>query len=156
MADPNELAILQNLQTTFASISTSGGYKSDVDAAELFYRAIGYDAEKAGEVVVGIVPTQTTVEPYAFEIYRCTLTVEVACHVQASGASARYQAISNIVDDIIAAVNSDVTRGGNAIDSKVTLWRSDMGDPDTYDHRGGSGLAVVTVTIIYDREVTSS
>lgn len=150
MATPNERLLLDNVLTTLQTISVTNGYKTNVDAVELKYRTWVSKGE-VGATVIGIVPMDAVWTPQAFGHYRVRLNIMLACHVQASSDSERYDRLQDLIDDVVAALNVDINRGGTAICTVITAVRTDMGDPDTIDVTGGSGVAAIQFFCDYDR-----
>jgi len=150
-----ELQALENLQTVLAAISTGGGYKSDVDACELHYRT-WETFSQAGNVVIGIVPVETQVQGYQGHRLRCQMRVDLACHVQGTTHASIWQAVEDLIDDVIAAVGADPTLTQTVIDTVPVSWQTDIGDPDNNQHFGRSGTAVITLRIRYERSTSGS
>jgi hypothetical protein len=156
MADPSELAALEALRTTLAGITTTGGaYKSTVNAVEYHYRT-WEDAARAGLTIIGMVPGKTMYVGEQGGRLRATCTVTLVCHTVGTTHASCYRAIQLLTDDVIKAVYSDHTLGGNVFDSRVVSSESDIGDPDTFSHLGRSATAVVTVELQYDRTTGGS
>lgn len=150
MATPAERLIYADIKTTLEAILTSGGYKSDVDAVELVYRT-WVSAGELGSTVIGIVPMESLYTPITFRHYRVRLNIVLAAHVKATTNADRYDKLLGLIDDIIAALNVDVTRGSNAICTVIDRVVTDMGDPDTLDASGGTGSATVALHCEYER-----
>lgn len=151
MGTPARKLILTNLQTTFEGITTGGGFKTTVTKVQALAR--GFADVKTGErPFIGYVPQAEQVEYQPFNRIRCTLNVSVIGHVNGGDLSDRSTKLNNLIDDLIAALNADPTRGGNAINTKVTQFETDEGDPDGR----GDGSVLAQVQIQYERSVSSS
>ena len=107
MGTPARKLILNNLQTTFETVTTGNGYKTTVDTVQALAR--GYFDVKTGER-------------------------------------------NNLIDDLIAVLNVDTTRGSNAISTTVTQFETDEGDPDAH----GDGSVLMQVQIRYIRNTSKS
>jgi hypothetical protein len=151
MATPARKLILSNLQTTFESITVANGYKTTVVKVQALAR--GYADVKTGErPFIGYVPQAEQVEYQPFNRIRCTLNVSVIGHVSGNSQSDRSTKLNDLIDDLIAALNADPTRGTNAINTKLVQFETDEGDPDAR----GDGSVLAQVQIQYERSVSSS
>lgn len=151
MATPARKLILNNLQTTFEGITVAGGYKTTIVKVQALAR--GYADVKTGErPFIGYVPQAEQVEYQPFNRIRCTLNVSVIGHVNGNSQSDRSTKLNNLIDDLIAALNEDPTRGSNAINTKLVQFETDEGDPDGR----GDGSVLAQVQIQYERSVSSS
>ena len=114
MGTPARKLILNNLQTTFEGITTGNGFKTTVVKVQALAR--GYADVKTGErPFVGYVPQAEQVQHQPFDQMLCTLNVSVIGHVSGNSQSDRSTKLNNLIDDLIAALNTDTTRGANAI-----------------------------------------
>jgi hypothetical protein len=80
------------------------------------------------------------------------LTVLIIGHVSGTTQDDRATKLNNLLDDIIAAMNLDTTRGSNAISSTIRQVETDEGAPDAE----GDGSMVVTMDVAYFRGTGSS
>jgi len=151
MASPSKNLIMSDLISALEGITVANGYKSNVQA--VLRTVQDYDSVRTGTGCPAITLKRSNC---AYEYRSCdhidaTLTVDLLVHVDGSTDAARYTAIDNLEDDIIAAVSVDITRGGNAIETRVRSTIDDTGDPDTMDSRGGGSSAVITIDIMFER-----
>ena len=150
MATPARKQILDNIGTVLATITTGGGYKTTVTKVQALAR--GYADVKTGErPFLGYVPESESVQYFPGYI-RCTMLLRVIGHVSGQSQSDRSTKITNLYDDVLAALSLDQTRGTNAISTSLTQLQTDEGDPDGR----GDGSLLMTFQIIYHRPVTSS
>ena len=82
--------------------------------------------------------------------------VTIVGHVSVVAGELKTQALAKIEDDIIAVINADTTRDGNAIRTNWKGTQTDEGNTDSNDHRGGSGTLVMAFDILYQRSVNST
>lgn len=151
MGTPARKLILDNIGTVLNTITTGNGYKTDVTKVQALAR--GYADVKTGErPFLGYVPELETVEYLPFNHIRCTLTVRIIGHVSGQSQNDRSTKLNNLIDDIIAAVNLDPTRGTNAINTKMGQFQTDEGDPDGR----GDGSVLTTLSIVYERSTSST
>jgi hypothetical protein len=155
MATPTQRSILTQLATNLAAITVANGYKTTVATVELTFKDWESAAVDTVFPCIGIAQGPTRYA-YHYGRMRCTLPVNLSVHVDAADASARYDALENLTDDIIKAIYDDHDLSGNAIDVKLITTHPDSGDPDTMDSRGGNGSMAVLLEVIYERELTGS
>ena len=81
-----------------------------------------------------------------------TMSVSVIGHVSGSTLSDRQTKINNLIDDVIAVLNVDTTRGTNAISTTAVSVETDEGDPDA----SGDGSFIMPILIKYIRTTSAS
>lgn len=151
MGTPKRKLILENLQSTFAGITTGNGYKTSVQTVEALAR--GYFDVKTGErPFIGYVPGGETVQHQPGGNMYCTMSLAVIGHVSGDTLSDRQTKLNNLIDDIVAVLNVDTTRGANAISTTVVSFETDEGDPDA----AGDGSVLMQTQIKYIRTISSS
>jgi len=151
MGTPARKLILNNLQTTFEGITTGNGFKTTVVKVQALAR--GYADVKTGErPFVGYVPQAEQVQHQPFDQMLCTLNISVIGHVNGNSQSDRSTKLNNLIDDLIAALNADTTRGANAISTTLVQLETDEGDPDAR----GDGSVLAQVQVKYTRTIASS
>jgi len=151
MGTPTRKLILENLQTTFEGITTGNGYKTTVQTVQALAR--GYFDVKTGErPFVGYVPTSEAFQHQPGGNMYSTLNVTVIGHISGNTLAERQTKINNLIDDVVAVLNVDTTRGSNAISTTVTQFETDEGDPDAH----GDGSVLMQVQIRYIRNTSSS
>ena len=151
MGTPARKLILNNLQSTFETVTTGNGYKTTVTKVQALAR--GYADVKTGErPFIGYVPQSEQVQHQPGDQMLCTLTVSVIGHVSGNSQSDRSTKLNNLIDDIIAVLNVDTTRGSNAISTTLTQLETDEGDPDAR----GDGSVLAQVQVKYIRNTASS
>lgn len=155
MATPTIRSALANLYTVLGTISTTNSYKTDV-ATVRRYVLDWEDASQEGLPWVGFSPGITTAGHLHGSCIRCVHAVSIAAHVRANTQSDAYDNLEDLIDDIIAAVELDPTRGQFAVSTMYKQHQTDEGSPDHMDHRGGTASAVVEFDIIYNRTTSGS
>jgi len=150
MATPTRRLVLQNIKTVLETISTGNGYKTDVDTVEALGKS--WATVKPGEKPwIGIVPQRESLK-FEYSNIRVVLSVLIIGHVAGSTQDDRASKLNDLLDDIIAAVNTDTTRDNNAISTTIIAVETDEGAPDG----DGDGSMVVTLNIVYFRGTGSS
>ena len=151
MGTPARKLILNNLQTTFEGVTTGNGYHTSVTLVQALAR--GYFDVKTGErPFIGYVPGVETVQHQPGGNIYCTLAVSVIGHISGTTLSDRQTKLNNLIDDLIAVLNVDTTRGSNAISTTVMQYETDEGDPDAH----GDGSVLMQVQIKYLRSTAST
>ena len=155
MAAPPREAILANVQTTLEGITTVNGYKTDVQTVE---RVIRHWDDVAGSTRpwIGYMSQPQRFAHHAFGSMRVVMPLYIAAHVSGSTKTAVAAALTNLEDDIVAALSDDTTRGGNATMTHIISQQDDAGDPDTTDSQGVSGTLEVIAEVVYHRSTGSS
>lgn len=155
MATPARALILDNIKTTMAAILVAGGYKTTVVTVERVIR----DWADPGAIQKPWIGFMPRVEIFRFlpgNQIRVTMPVLIVGHISSTTVDAKHTALSNLHDDIVAALGVDPTRGGNAINTVVLQTEDDTGDPDTVDSQGRSGTVEVTAEVTYMRTYAST
>jgi len=155
MASPPRQLILDNVKTVFETISIANGYKTNVALVEKVIRD-WQDVGPGDRPWIGFMPQLQLFEQYSFANLRVTLPILIAAHVMADTEALADTAITDIEDDIIAALGLDTTRGGNATFTKLVSQQDDLGDPDSTDHNGAGGTLVIIANVVYHRGQGSS
>jgi len=156
MATPVRELILDNIYTVLNTISIANGYKTDVTSVERTLVPWG-DIGAAQMPWVGFAPIgQSSVEYKPNHLLQVRLPVTIVGHVSVVAGELKTQALAKIEDDIIAVINADTTRDGNAIRTNWQGTQTDEGNTDSDDHRGGSGTLVMAFDILYQRSVNST
>jgi hypothetical protein len=151
MATPARRLILQDLKTTLESITVANGYKNTVKKVEAVAKGFA-DTVVGDKPWIGIYPQQ---EMFQFEhggMIRVVSTLLVMVHIAGATVDSRSDVLNDFLDDIIAAMNVDTTRGGNAVMTTVNSVQTDEGDPDAY----GNGSMIVSTDITYFRTQSKS
>ena len=146
MGTPARTSILSSLSTTLAGITTGGGYNTTVVT-------IGKEAKTWAEVPpalkpwIGYIPLAETLKYLPGNQIRVTLPVDLICHVVGQTQTDRATKLSNLLDDVIAILGVDTTRGAYAISTTVISVDTDEGAPGAI----GQGSMVLRVSIAYMR-----
>lgn len=156
MATPVRELILDNINTVLNTISIANGYKTDVTTVERTLVSWG-DIGSAQMPWVGFAPIgQSSVEYKPNHLLHVRLPVTVVGHVSVRSGAAKTEALAALEDDVIAVINADTTRGGNAIRTNWQGTQTDEGNTSSDDHRGGSGTLVIAFEILYQRTVNKT
>ena len=147
--------LLDNLVTALTSIDGSGDFKTTVSKVERRFR-------EWSDVGIGEMPwlgyktgvSEAEHQPNSF--IRVRLPVTVIGHVNVADPELTEAALSDLEDDVIAAVNLDTTRGGNAVQTTWLGSEADENHPDRQDHRGGSGTIRIELQVLYERTTRST
>ena len=151
MATPARRLILQNIKTVLETITTGNGYKTTVVKVEALGKS--WATVKPGEKPwLGIVPQREAFQYQPAGLMRSALTVLVIAHVTGTTQDDRGSKLNNLLDDVIASMNLDTTRGSNAIHTTITGVETDEGAPDG----DGDGSMVVTLDVVYLRSTGGS
>jgi len=151
MGTPTRKLILENLQTTFEGVTTGNGYKTTVTTVQALARGY-YDVRTGERPFIGYVPTSESFQHQPGGNMYSTMSVSVIGHVSGSTLSDRQTKINNLIDDVIAVLNVDTTRGANAISTTAVSVETDEGDPDA----SGDGSFIMPILIKYIRTTSAS
>ena len=150
MGTPVRRSILQNIKTVLGTITTGNGYKTTITTCEALGKS--WATVKPGQKPWrGVVPQRESLK-FEYSNIRAVLTVLIIGHVSGTTQDDRATKLNNLLDDIIAAMNLDTTRGSNAISSTIRQVETDEGAPDAE----GDGSMVVTMDVAYFRGTGSS
>jgi len=155
MSTPPRESILDNVQTVFEGITVANGYKSDTETVERLIRD-WHNAHEGWKLWLGYMPQTQRFKHHAFNSMRVTMPLMIVAHVSGSTKDEATAAITNIEDDIIAALMDDPTRGGYATLTHIISQRDDIGDPDTMDSTGAGGTLEIIAEVVYHRTIGSS
>jgi hypothetical protein len=151
MGTPTRKLILENLQTTFEGVTTGNGYKTTVTTVQALARGY-YDVRTGERPFIGYVPTSESFQHQPGGNMYSTMSVSVIGHISGSTLSDRQTKINNLIDDVIAVLNVDTTRGANAISTTAVSVETDEGDPDA----SGDGSFIMPILIKYIRTTSES
>lgn len=151
MATPTRRLILQNVKTTLSDISVINGYKTNIATCEALGKS--WATVKPGQKPwVGIVPQRETYIHQPGSLMRVTLSLIIIGHVSGSTQDDRASKLNDLLDDFIKAMNTDTTRGSNAIHTTLAQVETDEGAPDG----DGDGSMVATFNVVYLRNLSGS
>jgi len=156
MATPSRELILDNISSVLGSISIAGGYKTNVATVTRYLASWG---EIGAPLMpwLGFAPVGQSVPEYKPNgMINVRIPFTIVGHVNSVSGATKTEELAALEDDIIAVINADTTRDGNAIRTNWTGTQTDEGNPDSDDHRGGSGTLVMMFEILYQRSATST
>lgn len=155
MATPARKLILDDIDTALKTISVAGGFKTDVATVERGWRE--WSDVGAGEMPwIGRAVVETRPEHLPGRLIRPVMSLTIAAYVNNGETDATEAAISDLHDDIIAALEKDTTRAGNAIQTTWVATRSDEFAPDRIDSQGGVGQVLMDFEVAYLRTTGST
>tara|TARA_R110000824_G_scaffold401624_1_gene613168 strand:+ start:110 stop:565 length:456 start_codon:yes stop_codon:yes gene_type:complete len=146
MGTPARTSILSNMSTTLAGITTGNGYNTTVVTVEGEAKTWA-DVPASLKPWIGYVPTAETLQYLPGNQIRVVLPVQLICHIVGQTQSARSVALNNLLDDVIAVLSVDTTRGSKAISTTVLSVETDEGAPGAI----GEGSMVLAVEVAYMR-----
>lgn len=164
MGTPARTSILADIAATLATITVANGYKSTVAQVDRYLRDYD-DVDASDKPWLGFFPGPERAEHRFGGCITMTLPVTIVGHVSvaSTGAetvdqTARTVALSNLQDDVIAALSADIRRGGNAIETRLSgiASQTDEGVPEHESDAGGSASIQLTFEVVYDRTTGSS
>ena len=147
---PNRDEILSNLGQSLAEINGSSRFWNKVSAVGSTLKT--YDELGASEIPwLGYWPTETSPGPVAFpfgdELH--TLEVQLIGVVNAT-LDTRTTALARLEQDIRTALYADRSRGGYAVDTRITgAPITDEGNPDKQGLNGSRATLTLVVQCIY-------
>lgn len=151
MGTPARKAILSNIGTVLATITTANGYKSDVVTVEAVGKGWG-DVSTSEKPWIGYSPGREALQYFPGNSIRSELSITLIAHIAGSTQSDRGTKLNDLLDDIIVALSVDTSRGSNAISTTVLTVETDEGSADA----NGFGSMVIGVNVAYLRTTSSS
>ena len=149
MAVPSRKLIIDNLKTTLESISISGGYKSDVTKVEVLAKT-WLQVSAVIRPWLGIVPQETAYEHLPAGRVRSIFHIDIIGHVSNGSYEEKRTRLADLLDDVWGAVNVDLTRGANAVNTMITTSETDEGAPEA------EGTIVISLDVVYMRTAGST
>ena len=151
MGTPNRTNILLNLKSTFQGITVAGGYNTTVATVETWLRS--RDEVKSGECpYIGFALDREELEMQPFGVQYWVAPLIILGYIHDATWTTRSASLNKLIDDIIARLNVDHTRGGYAVSTIITGCETDEGDPDA----GPIGAIVVYADVKYCRTTGES
>ena len=151
MRTPARTSILSNMSTTLAGITTGNGYNTSVVTVEGEAKTWA-DVPASLKPWIGYVPTAERLQYLPGSQIRVVLPIQVICHIVGQTQSSRSTILNNLLDDVIAVLNVDTTRGSKAISTTVVSVDTDEAAPGAT----GQGSMVLTVEVAYMRTTGQS
>ena len=159
MGTPARNLIIENVATTLAGITVAGGYKTTVATVSRVIKNWNDVLSSEFPLVCFAFPREVIAQR-PFGLMEMRLRGHVIGHVNTGTDALRSDLLSNLQDDIIAVLNVDPTRNGNAVSTSIGQpagdGETDEGDPDTMDTRGSTGTLVLPIEVFYERTVNQS
>ena len=156
MATPARRLILDNVASVLATVSVANGYKTNVTTVARALVSWG-EIGAAQMPWLGFAPVgQSTPSYKPNDLINVTMPLTIVGHVNSMSGATKTEELADLEDDLIAVINLDTTRGGNAIRTNWLGTQTDEGNPDSDDHRGGSGTLVMMWEILYQRSAGST
>lgn len=156
MGFSNRHNALLNLVTTVSGITTDNGYANTV--ASVYKHALDWVSGRAEGALpaIGVLPLACQYEHISPAQMRLRQDVAVEFAWSASDDDDVWGIGDSLVDDIVAALLDDRSRGGYALGTEIVSAETDQGNPDTMDSSGGTAAGVVRATIILQRQMVPS
>tara|TARA_R110002020_G_scaffold171937_3_gene362049 strand:+ start:1641 stop:2102 length:462 start_codon:yes stop_codon:yes gene_type:complete len=151
MGTPVRKDIVSNIGSVLATITTDNGYKTTVVTVEAVGKTWA-DVGSGAKPWIGYAPVRESFEYFPGSQIRVVLNVTIIAHISGTTQADRATKLNDLLDDIIAALNLDTTRGGKAIATTITTVETDEGSPDA----NGFGSMVLTVDVPYIRTLSAS
>lgn len=153
MAASDRAQALLDIVDALGNISTANGYANDV--AEVGKDYVDWDTARIEHTlpVVAVVPGECTVEYITSTRVRLTQMVAIEFAYAATNQDTVWSIGDALIDDIIAAISVDRSRGGCAMDTRVLSYETDAGNKDTQDSRGGTAAGIMRVAIDLTRSL---
>jgi len=143
--------ILANLKETLVGIREADGYKTTVHDVEIAAKAFA-EIKTSQRPWIGIVPGREdwTYQPAGG--IRSTWNVALIIHQArfTKDQDLQFDRLNEMLDDVVAILNVDTTRGGCAVMTTIAGLESDEGA-----NEGGAGM-VIRLEIVYFRTTGAS
>ena len=149
MAVPSRKLIIDNLKSTLESITVAGGYKSTVTKVEVLAKT-WLQVSEAIRPWLGIVPQETSYEHLPAGRVRSVFNIDIIGHVANGTYEEKRTRLADLLDDVWGAVNVDLTRGANAVNTMITTSETDEGAPEA------EGTIVISLNVVYMRTAGST
>lgn len=157
MATPARTGILLDILSTLQGITVSNGYNTEVTAVgtTLLSRE---EARLIGEPpVLCFGPGKDIPTHMAFEDMRVVMPVVILGYIEETEWADRSAKLNLLIDDIIAVLSVDTTRGENCVSTYFSGFDTDEQDPDAATGlKDGGGTCIVELSIPYYRTVNAS
>lgn len=149
MGTPSRQLIVSNLKTTLETITVANGYKSTLHTVQILAKS-WLQVPQVIRPWMGVVPQETRYQYLPAGLIRSTFHIDLIAHVANGTYDEKRERLSNLVDDVFAAVSVDTTRNGNAISTTISETDTDEGDPET------DGTLVIKLDVVYMRTTGST
>ena len=152
MGTPSRTSLLLDIKTKLEAITVANGYHTTVvTVAPYFDSRDTIPIDERPYLGFGITRDEATTDPCGRIYMRAQLYVIGIVTDAAWGT--RADKIQKLIDDVIAALLSDQTRGGNAISTELVAVETDEADPDA---GADGGFCVCEFAVTYDRTTGST
>lgn len=152
MATPTRNLILENIAEVLAGITKVSGYKSTITGVDRFIR--NWDDIGQSELPrLCFKPGRTRYQHQPGQMVRAVMPVQIVGHALARDGDEASDTLSDLEDDVWAALNADPYRGTNdeeepnAISTTITEGETTEGDPDN----NGIGTFELVAEVVYFR-----
>lgn len=154
MTDSVRHKALDNLVSALGNITVANGYVNTVTTVAM--RAFEWETvwQEYALPVIGVLPLAARYEYLATQgrlalggVIQATQEVAIEFGYQATSQELAWSTGDSLIDDIIGAIHVDVTRGGNALHTKLISAETDAGNPDIIDSRGGTAMGIIRVEL---------
>lgn len=145
MSDTTRQRIVDYLVAKLAEITVANGYRTDVELVEYVTRTWS-EAAKVARPVLGLSITKELYRYASSNLLTVDATVSILTHVDAEAGAPKVEVLSNLIDDVIAALHDDVTCGGLSEKLILTQGMTDESDPAKQPRPIGTSLVECVVT----------
>jgi hypothetical protein len=149
MAVPSRKLIIDNLKTTLETITVANGYKSTVTKVEVLAKT-WLQVSEVLRPWLGIVPQETRYEHLPAGRVRSVFRIDIIGHVSNGTYEEKRTRLADLLDDLWGALNVDLTRGANAVNTMIVKSETDEGAPEA------EGTIVIGLDVVYMRTAGST
>jgi hypothetical protein len=124
--EPTEFLVLQNLQAALQAISVAGGYHHDVGAfavkldPNVDVEALLGDQKLRPFFILELTPDAWEYSPSSMVVVRVPATIHAVNDADVTNDSAWIREYLRLCADVEQAIGGDISRGGRAIDTRIT------------------------------------
>lgn len=149
MALPLRKQIINNIETTLETIRPSNGYRVKVTKVERIMRHWD-EVNSAERPWVGFFAGIQLYQHQPFNTIRIVMPVVLMAYMFEKDTDIRQDILAALEDDLVVALNADITRGGCATSTTIKTIQTDEGDDD------GHGIIKIEFDIVYYRTTGAS
>ena len=154
MTQTRREAIVRDVVDTLENITVANGYRTTVGSVEFVLRE-WEDAKRSGTFpCLGVSILSESFAYMPSNIIEVSMKIGLTSHSDAPPGEDKLEALSDLQDDIIAAMHVDVTRSANATRTALVLDSTDEADP--YSGSRPTGTRLMDWLITYERTTGQS
>lgn len=147
---------LLDVVSAMEGITAGNGYANTVQV--VYRHAVDWHTVRVDGPLpcIGVLPLACSFEHVSPRQMRGRQEVAIEFGYAAATDDEVWERGDTLVDDIIAALLADRTRGGHALGTEIVSVETEQGNPDTMDSAGGTAAGIVRATIILQRQMVVS